>query len=136
MGATVVLRKLLRPTDQERMGTTVVLRKLLPATGLVWALRAQSGVKRPKFGHFLKGRSLKGRCNIRVYVPVCVCGPVCVCVCVPPLPPPTLLFPPYPAHTLGRAAESPPHPDLTPHPRSRIRTCKQLRDLPLRRTTP
>ena len=47
----------------------------------------QSGV-----GHFLRGRSLKGRCNIRVYVPVCV--PVCVCVCVsllsPPKPPPIL----------------------------------------------
>ena len=31
-------------------------------------------------GHFLRGRSLKGTCNIRVYVPLCVC--VCVCVCV------------------------------------------------------
>ena len=29
-------------------------------------------------GHFLRGRSLKARCNIRVYVPVGV--PVCVCV--------------------------------------------------------
>ena len=34
--------------------------------------------------HFLKGRSLKGRCNIRMYVPLCVC----VCVPVPPVPPP------------------------------------------------
>ena len=32
------------------------------------------------FGHVLRGRLPKGRCNIRVYVPVCV--PVCVCVCV------------------------------------------------------
>ena len=35
--------------------------------------------------HFLKGRSLKGRCNIRVYVPVCVC--VCVFLCVSPSSP-------------------------------------------------
>ena len=35
----------------------------------------------PSVGHFLRGRSLKGRCNIRVYVPVCVP------VCVPPLLP-------------------------------------------------
>ena len=33
-------------------------------------------------GHFLRGRSLKGRCNIRVYVPLCACVCVCVCVCV------------------------------------------------------
>ena len=39
-------------------------------------------------GHFLRGRSLKGSCNIRVYVPVCVFLCVCVCVCVcPPLSP-------------------------------------------------
>ena len=37
-----------------------------------------------EFGHFLRGRLLKGRCNIRVYVPVRVP------VCVPPLPPPRL----------------------------------------------
>ena len=47
-----------------------------------------------RFGHFLKGRSLKGRCNIRVCVPVCVCVCSCVCVCVcpssPPLTPPIL----------------------------------------------
>ena len=40
-----------------------------------------------KFGHFLKGRSLKGRCNICVYVPVCV--PVCV-PRLPPMTPPIL----------------------------------------------
>ena len=40
-------------------------------------------VKQPKIGHFLRGRSLKGRCNICVYVPVCVP------VCVPRLPPMT-----------------------------------------------
>ena len=38
------------------------------------------------FGHFLRGRSLKGRCNIRVYVPVCSC----VCPSSPPLTPPVL----------------------------------------------
>ena len=36
------------------------------------------------FERFLRGRSLKGRCNIRVYVRVCVC--VCVCVCPSALP--------------------------------------------------
>ena len=39
------------------------------------------------FGHFLRGRSLKGRCNIHVYVPVCV--PVRV-LPLPPLTPPIL----------------------------------------------
>ena len=34
------------------------------------------------FGHFLRGRSLKGRCNICVSVPVCV--PVCVSLVCPP----------------------------------------------------
>ena len=34
-----------------------------------------------KFGHFLKGRSLKGRCNICVYVPACFP------VCIPRIPP-------------------------------------------------
>ena len=47
--------------------------------------------------HFPDGRSLKGRCNIRVYVPVCVCVCVCACVRAPMCVPP---FPPYPAHTL------------------------------------
>ena len=78
---------------------------------------------RPFIGHFLRGRSLKGRCNICVYVPVCVP------VCVPRLPPMT---PPY----CGAEQQNPPpHPHMTPHPRSRIRTRKQLRDLPLGRTT-
>ena len=77
-------------------------------------------------GHFLKGRSLKGRCNIRVYVPVCVCVPVCV-PRLPTMTPPVLW---------GWTAELSPHPYMTPHPRSRIRTRKQLHDLPLGRTTP
>ena len=77
------------------------------------------------FGHFLRGRSLKGRCNIRVYVPVCVC--VCVFLCV------SLRSPPDPAHTVRLNSNNPPH--MTPHPRPRIRTHKQLRDLPLGRTT-
>ena len=42
------------------------------------------------FGHFLRGRSLKGRCNIRVYVPVCVCVCSCVCPSALPLTPPIL----------------------------------------------
>ena len=78
-------------------------------------------------GRFLRGRSLKGRCNICVYVPVCV--PVCVCVCVPRLPP---MIRPI---LWGWTAEFPPHLHMTPHPRSRIRTRKQLHDLPLGRTT-
>ena len=61
-------------------------------------------------GHFLRGKSLKGRCNIRVYVPVCVPVCVCVCVCVPPLPPLT------PAILWGRTAESPPTPPHDPSP--------------------
>ena len=94
-------------------------------------------------GQFLRGRSLKGRCNIRVYVPlcvcvpvcvcvyVCVCVPVCVCVCV------SLLSPPLPRPHCGAEQQNrPPHPHMTPHPRSRIRTRKQLHDLPLGRTTP
>ena len=48
-----------------------------------------------------------------VCVCVCVCSCVCVCVCVPPLPP---LTPPI---LWGSTAESPPHPQTTPHPRSR-----------------
>ena len=37
-----------------------------------------------KIRTLLRGRLLKGRCNIRVYIPLCVCVhiPVCVCVCV------------------------------------------------------
>ena len=46
--------------------------------------RRMSGTSRcSPIGHFLRGRSLKGRCNICVYVPVCVP------VCVPRLPPTT-----------------------------------------------
>ena len=44
-------------------------------------------------GHFLGGRSLKGRCNSRVCVPVRVPLSVCVCVCVCV----SLLSPPDPA---------------------------------------
>ena len=47
------------------------------------------------------GRSLKGRCNIRVYVPVCVC--VCVPVCVCPSSPPH-----NPAHAVGLNNRIPP----------------------------
>ena len=60
------------------------------------------------FGHFLRGRSLKGRCNIRVYVPVCVC--VCVFLFV------SLPSPPTPAILWGRTAESPPTPPHDPSP--------------------
>ena len=56
-------------------------------------------------GHFLRGRSLKGRCNIRVYVPSCSC------VCVSPLPPP-----PDPAHTVGLNSRMPPTPPHDPPP--------------------
>ena len=62
-----------------------------------------------------------------MYVPVCVF--LCVPVCVPPLPP--LPHPYCGAEQQNR----PPHPHMTPHPRSRIRAHKPLHDLPLRRTT-
>ena len=51
---------------------------------------------------------------------------MCVCVCV------SLLSTPDPARTVGLMPPTPPH---DPHPRSRIRARKQLRDLPLGRTT-
>ena len=63
------------------------------------------------FGHFVRGRLLKGRCNIRVYVPVNA---------------PVSLW----------TAKSPPHSHMTPQPRPRIRAFKQVCDLPLGRTTP
>ena len=53
-----------------------------------------------RVGHFLRGRSLKGRCNICVYVPVCVC--VCSCVC--PSSPPS-----DPTHAVGLNSRIPPH---------------------------
>ena len=68
-------------------------------------------------GHFLRGRSLKGRCNIRVYVPVCVCVPLCVCVCVCVCV--SLRSPPDPAHTVGlnrRISPPPPTPTHDPSP--------------------
>ena len=55
-----------------------------------------------KIGHFLRGRSLKGGCNICVYVPLCVC--VCSCVC-PSSPPHDL------AHTVGLNGRIPPTPE-------------------------
>ena len=66
-------------------------------------------------------------------VPVCVCVflRACVCVCVPPLPPPT-----HPFCEAEQQNPPPPKPHMTPHPRSRIRTHKQLRDLILGGTTP
>ena len=57
------------------------------------------------FGHFLRGRSLKGRCNIRVYVPVCV--PVCVCPSSPPH---------NPTHAVGLNNRIPPTPIHDPSP--------------------
>ena len=60
-------------------------------------------------GHSLRGRSLKGRCNICVYVPVCV--PVCVCVCVCPSSPPH-----DPAHTVGLNSRIPSTPVHDPSP--------------------
>ena len=74
-------------------------------------------------GHFLKGGSLKSRCNIRVHVPLSLS------LCVPPLPP-------LPRSHCGAEQQNrPPHSQMTPHPRSRIRTRKQWHDLPLGRTT-
>ena len=53
-----------------------------------------------------RGRSLKGRCNIRVYVTVCVP----VCVCVPHVPPIN------PAHTVGAEQQNSPAPVHDPSP--------------------
>ena len=85
-----------------------------PRKGRFWKKRPF-----PKVGHFLRGRSLKGRCNIRVYVCVCVC--VCVPVCVPHLPP---ISPP---HTEGLNTRNSPHtrrtwPWDTPVPASNCAT--------------
>ena len=69
------------------------------------------GTVLPLVGHFLRGRSLKGRCNIRVYVPVCVPVCVCVCVCVP------LLCPSEPLPYCGAEQQNPPPtPPLDPSP--------------------
>ena len=76
------------------------------------------GVCRSESGHYLRGRSLKGRCNIRVYVELRSCVCVCVCVFSSALP----LTPPY----CGTEQHNPPpHPHMTP-PRPRICTRKQL----------
>ena len=66
-----------------------------------------------RIGHFLGGRSLKGRCNIRVYVPACVPVSVCVCVCVCPSPPPP---PPDPSNAVGPNSRIPPTPPHDPSP--------------------
>ena len=62
----------------------------------------------PTTGHFLRGRSLKGRCNIRVYVPVCVP------VSVPPLnskiPPHTPTRPLNPVPASGPASNCATYP--------------------------
>ena len=50
--------------------------------------------------------------------------PVCSCVCV------ALLSPLTPPITWGAEQQKPPHPHMTPHPRSRIRARKQLPDRP------
>ena len=77
----------------------------------------------------LRTRSLKGRCNIRVYVPVCSCSCVCVCVCVCVCPPLPLLPRPY----CGTEQQNPhPHPHMTPRPRPRIRARRKQ----LQRPTP
>ena len=76
------------------------------------------------FGHFLKGRWLKGRCNICVYVPLCVCVCSCVCVCVCScvcvcvflcvcVP---RLLPLDPTHTVGLNSRIPPTPVHDPSP--------------------
>ena len=74
------------------------------AVRVLWIKKSLPNIR---IGHFLRGRSLKDRCNICVYVPVRV--PVCVCVCPsspPPLTPPILW---------GWTAEFPPHPYMSPH---------------------
>ena len=79
------------------------------AQKLSWGWCVFGGLRVP-FGHFLRGRSLKGRWNIRLYVPVCV--PVCV-------PPPSPWSHPY----CGTEQQNPPPPrsptrpfPLFPHP--------------------
>ena len=70
----------------------------------------------------------------RVRSCVCVCSCVFLCVCVSVCV--SLRSPPDPALTVGLQSRIPPHTHTPPHPRTRIRTCKQLRDLPVGRTTP
>ena len=67
--------------------------------------RTKMQSRNPKIGHFLRGRSLKGRCNIRVSV--CSCVFLYVCVCVSPLSP-CLRSPHEPAHTVGLNSRIPP----------------------------
>ena len=95
-------------------------------------------------GPYLRGRSLKGRCNICVYVlvcvcvcvPMCVCVPlcvcvflcVCVCVCVPRLPPP------WPRPYCGAEQQNFPHTrtghhpsPLFPHPYPQAKILKKMK---------
>ena len=70
-----------------------------PQVGHVYIIRwcrATAGVAATVSHHFLRGGSLKGRCNIRVYVPVCVCVPVC-----------PSSAPPDPTHTVGLNSRRP-----------------------------
>ena len=64
-------------------------------------------IRRRRFRAFLRGRSLKGRCNIRVYIPLCVCVFSCACPSSPPLTPPILW---------GCTPESPASPPHDPSP--------------------
>ena len=53
------------------------LRDILPpklsSFGLLFTVPDPKVKGMERFGHFLRGRWLEGRCNIRVYVPVCSC---------------------------------------------------------------
>ena len=104
------------PTCLKRPAFSGILRRLwrdLPLSETEVRNLNNTVWKTPFVGHFLRGRSLKGRCNIRVYVPVyvpvCVC--VCVCVCVR-----VCLSPPTPPVLWGWTAESFPTPSYDPPP--------------------
>ena len=62
----------------------------------MWYTVSRALFRKRELGHFLRGRSLKGRCNIRVYVPVRV--PVC-----PSSPPP------WPRPYCGAEQQNSPH---------------------------
>ena len=81
------------------------------------------------FDHFLRGRSLKGRCSICVYVPLSVC----VCPIPSPRPPPSCAakeqsLPYIPTWTPHPAAASRPASNCATHPCEKLPLKKCAKD--------